>query len=327
MQKQIVRMWGAVLLIFFGFVGLARSEPVSYRYVNVDGIRIFYREAGDPAKPTILLLHGFPSSSHMFRDLIPKLSSDFHLIAPDYPGMGFSEAPSAEKFSATFDSVAKVMEDFVTQVGEKKVIIYEQDFGGPVGMRLALHHPDWINGLIIQNTPISLDGWDPERLKAVRANLGPVTPEKRAAAESRVSAATAEFLYRSGARNPSALNPDAWASDELSISKPENRRIMTDLQLDIPSNLVQYPLWQSYLRQHKPKTLVVWGVRDPIFTTEGALAVRKEIPDAEIHFYNTGHFALEEASDDIAWQIIVNFGPSGTPSTPVTRRISDRSDR
>ena len=309
MKKKIARVCGAFLLGFFGLVGAARSDPVTYRYVNVDGIKIFYREAGDPAKPTILLLHGFPSSSHMFRDLIPKLATDFHVIAPDYPGMGFSEAPPADKFATTFDSVAQVIEDLVSQLGVERVILYEQDFGGPVGMRLAIAHPGWIAGLIIQNTPISLDGWEPGRLKAVQANIGPVTPEKRAAAESRVSATTAEFLYRSGARNAAALNPDAWTSDEASISKPGNRRVMTDLQMDIASNLAQYPSWQAYLRRYQPKTLVVWGVNDPIFAAVGAFAVRKEVANADIHLYNTGHFALEEESDDIAKQIISDFGP------------------
>jgi pimeloyl-ACP methyl ester carboxylesterase len=193
------------------------------------------------------------------------------------------------------------------QSGQKKVILYEQDFGGPVGMRLALRHPDWIAGLIIQNTPISLDGWEPARLKAVQGNEGRLTAEKRAAAEARVVPATAEYLYHHGARDPAALNPDAWASDEFSMSKPDNRRIMTDLQLDIPSNLAQYPLWQAYLRNYQPKTLVVWGSGDPIFATAGALAVKKEVPNAEVHFYNTGHFALEEDSTDIAKQIISNF--------------------
>lgn len=308
MNSSFLKGVGVLTLSVLGLLGVAHAEDrVASRYAMVDGIRIFYREAGDPAKPTILLLHGFPSSSHMFRDLIPKLAADFHLIAPDYPGMGYSDAPPADKFTATFDSVAGVTEKLLEQLGQKRVILYEQDFGGPVGMRVAVHHPDWIAGLIIQNTPISMDGWEPARLKAVQANAGPATPEKRAAAEARVVAATAEFLYRNGARNPSALNPDAWASDAFSISKPDNRRIMTDLQLDIASNFDQYPLWQAYLRQYQPKTLVVWGTGDPLFATAGAFAVKREVPNAALNFYNTGHFALEEDSVDIAKQIIATF--------------------
>lgn len=286
---------------------VSAAEPVRYKFATVDGIKIFYREAGDPKKPTILLLHGFPSSSHMFRDLIPLLSSRFHLLAPDYPGMGYSGAPAADKFTATFDSIAGVIEKFVRQVGEEKLIVYMQDFGGPVGMRLAVRHPEWIAGLIIQNTPISLDGWDPARLKDVQANAGPETPEKRAAAESRVVPATALFLYQHGARNPAGLNPDAWTNDGYALGQPENKRIMTDLQLDIPSNLDLYPTWQAYLRTHEPRTLVVWGRGDPLFAPAGAEAVKAEVPAAEIRYYDTGHFALEEDSADIARQIIRVF--------------------
>jgi pimeloyl-ACP methyl ester carboxylesterase len=283
------------------------AAPVAYRYASVDGIRIFYREAGDRNKPTIVLLHGFPSSSHMFRDLIPLLSAHFHLIAPDYPGMGFSDAPPADKFAPTFDSVAGVTEKFLQQLGETKVIVYMQDFGGPVGMRIATDHPEWIRGLIVQNTPISDDGWDPARLKAVRANAGPATPEKRAAAESRVVIDTAMLLYKKGARNPEQLNPDAWASDAYALSDPEKRRIMTDLQLDIPSNLDLYPKWQGYLQKNRPETLVVWGKGDPVFAVAGAESVKRYVPKAEVHIYDAGHFALEEDAPDIARQIIRKF--------------------
>ncbi|MFL6709401.1 MAG: alpha/beta fold hydrolase [Massilia sp.] len=291
------------------------STDVSYHYATVDCIRIFYREAGDQANPTILLLHGFPSSSRMFRELMPRLATQFHLIAPDYPGMGHSEAPPADKFTASFDSVAAVTEHLVEQLGQKKVIVYEQDFGGPVGMRLAVHHPDWVAGLIIQNTPVSLDGWDPARLQAVEASAGPVTPEKRAKAEARVVAATAEYLHKQGTRKPDALNPDDWESDAYTMSKPESRRIMTDLQLDIVNNLALYDSWQAWLRLYQPKTLVVWGRADPIFAPAGALAVKKAVPSAEIVFYETGHFALEEDGADIARRIAATFA-----AAPAKRR-------
>ena len=287
----------------------ASAQETTYHYATVEGMRIFYREAGDPSKPTILLLHGFPSSSHMFRDLMPKLSSRFHLVAPDYPGFGFSDAPPADKLTATFDSVSLVTEKFAQQMSLTHVIVYEQDFGGPIGMRISLRHPDWIAGLIIQNSPISTDGWDQARLKAVLANAGPVTPEKRAAVEARVVPTTAEYLYKHGARHPEALNPDAWANDGFAMSKPENRRIMTDMQLDISSNVDQYPLWQTYLREHQPKTLVLWGRGDAVFAPDGAEAVKRVVPSAEIHYYETGHFALEEDSTDIAMQIIRKFAP------------------
>jgi pimeloyl-ACP methyl ester carboxylesterase len=301
-------LWRIIILSVVICLGLAvgrarAADAVQYRHAVVDGINIFYREAGDPRKPTILLLHGFPSSSFMFRDLIPLLSSQFHLVAPDYPGMGYSEAPPASKFTATFDSVAGVVGDFVAQQHLTRYILYMQDFGGPVGMRLALKHPEQVAGLIIQNSPISLDGWDPTRLKGVQANAGPATPEKRAAVEARVIEATAIQLHQAGAAHPEQLNPDSWADDAFALSDPGKKRIMTDLQLDIPTNLDLYPSWQDYIRTRKPRTLVVWGRNDPIFAAAGAETIKKLNPTAEVHLYNTGHFALNEESADIAIQI------------------------
>jgi len=302
------RMLWSALALWGGIFSNALAAEVNYRFVSVDGIRIFYREAGDPRKPTILLLHGFPSSSHMFRDVIPELDEHFHVIAPDYPGMGNSEAPSAAKFTATFDSVADIIEKFAQAIGVSNTILYMQDFGGPIGMRLAAKHPEWVRGIVIQNIPVSLDGWEPSRLKAVQDNVGPETPTKRAAAESRVVLTTDMFLYRHGARNPDGLNPDAWTNDAFALTRAESRRVMTDLQLDISSNLSLYPKWQDYLRVNQPKTLVVWGDGDPIFVPRGADAYKDFVPAAEIHHYNTGHFALEEEHSDIARQVIRFFG-------------------
>ena len=299
--------WRKATLSALAFMGLsyghAHADPVQYRHSSVDGINIFYREAGDPHKPTIVLLHGFPSSSFMFRDLIPLLSDRFHLVAPDYPGMGYSEAPPAAKFTATFDTVAGVIGDFMAQQHLGHYILYMQDFGGPVGMRLALQHPEQVAGIIIQNSPVSLDGWDPARLKAVQANAGPATPERRAATEARVVEATAIQLHQAGAAHPDRLNPDSWADDAFALSDPEKKRIMTDLQLDIPTNLDRYPAWQDYIRTKKPRTLVVWGRNDPIFAAAGAETIKALNPAAEVHLYDTGHFALNEESVDIAARI------------------------
>jgi pimeloyl-ACP methyl ester carboxylesterase len=173
--------WSA-LAICAGLFSNAVAAEVSYKFIDVDGIKIFYREAGDPRKPTILLLHGFPSLSHMFRDLVPALDERFHVVAPDYPGMGNSEAPPADIFKVSFDSVADVIEKFVRDIRVSNVILYMQDFGGRVGMRLATKHPEWVRGIVIQNTPVSLDGWEPSRLKAIQGSTGPETPEKRAGA-------------------------------------------------------------------------------------------------------------------------------------------------
>ena len=303
--SQLMRLAVSVLtasLLTFSGTG-AQAAEVSYNYANVDGIKIFYREAGDKSKPTLLLLHGFPSSSHEFRDLIPLLSDNFHVVAPDYPGMGYSDAPPADKFTPTFDNVTTVIENFVAGLGDPHLIVYMTDFGGPVGMRMAVHHPDWISGLIFQNAIVSEAGVDPSRRKRDEAISGEITPEKRALAESHVSLATALLLYQHGARNPAALNPDAWTNDAVALANPDSRRIMTDLQLNIPSNVASFPVWQAYLRMHQPRTLVVWGKNDPIFLPAGAEAVKQEVPDASVHYYDTGHFALEEDHVDIARQI------------------------
>jgi pimeloyl-ACP methyl ester carboxylesterase len=279
------------------------AQAVSYHTTSVGGIRIFYRQAGDPDKPTILLLHGFPTSSHMFRDLMPRLASDFFVLAPDYPGMGYSEAPTRDRFAPTDDSLADVIEKFARQLAPRPFIIYMQDLGGPVGMRLATRHPDWIGGLIFQNTPISTADWEPTRLKSIQPDDGPVTAVQQAAAESRVSLDTARFLYQHGARSPDALNPDAWTTDAYALNQPENRRIMVGYLLDGRSNLRLYPAWHEYLRHSHPRTLVVWGRNDPIFLEIGASDIKHEVPAADVHLYDTGHFALEEDSEDIARQI------------------------
>lgn len=282
---------------------VAQAEDVAYHFATIGDIKIFYREAGEKSKPTLLLLHGFPSSSHEFRDLIPLLSRNFHVLAPDYPGMGYSEAPSADKFTPTFENVSAIVEKFVQSFGDPHLILYMTDFGGPIGMRMAVHHPNWIAGLIFQNAIISEAGVDPSRRKRDAAITGEITPEKRALAESHVSLATALLLYQHGARNPAGLNPDAWTNDAVALANPDSRRIMVDLQLDIPNNVASFPVWQAYLRTNRPPTLVVWGKNDPIFLPAGAEAVRQEVPDAAVRYYDTGHFALEEDHVDIARQI------------------------
>lgn len=301
--------WRALPLAALWLAADAGAQAVSYHTLQVDGSALFYREAGDPAKPTILLLHGFPSSSHMFRDLMPQLAASFHVLAPDYPGMGYSAAPPEQRGAVTFDAVAASIEHWLDQLGQRPALLYMQDFGGPVGMRLALKHPDWIAGLVFQNTPISLDGWAPARLAAVQAGALAPPPERRAAAAQRVTLATAQFLYRQGARHPEALNPDAWANDAYALNIDADRRVMIDLQVDIAANLALYPAWQAYLRDRQPRTLVAWGSGDPLFAPAGAEAVRRAVPAAEVRYYATGHFALEEDGDEIARRILAFFAP------------------
>ncbi|WP_413711790.1 alpha/beta fold hydrolase [Rhizobium sp. Rhizsp82] len=286
--------------------GTAQAANIAYRTAEIAGLQVFYREAGEKQNPTIVLLHGFPSSSHMFRDLIPELSQRFHVIAPDYPGMGQSQAPAPET-TVTFDSESVVIEQLLQKLGTKSAIFYMQDFGGPIGMRIATRHPDIVGGLVFQNIAITEDGWDQTRLKAVKLNSGPVTPEKRAAAGARVSMTTDLALYKHGAADPTALNPDSWTNDAFAITNPDSHRVMTDLQLDIGSNLELYSAWSKYLAEQKPKTLVVWGDNDPIFTPHAADAIGALVPGSQVHHYNSGHFALEEQHSDIAAQIISVF--------------------
>lgn len=309
----MVRKWMTVLcagLLATCLTPLAAagSEVVSQRKMKVDGVDIFYREAGNATKPVIVLLHGFPSSSHMFRDLLPDLSQDFHVFAPDYPGMGNSGIPSDGADPLTFDRVADYIEGFLRAVHADTTILYMQDFGGPVGMRLALRHPDRIAGLIIQNTPVSLDGWEPNRLKALESSKALSTLDRRAAAESRVSLATDILLYRKGANRPDEVSPDAWSSDAFALADPARHKAMTDLQLDIVSNLDLYPAWQAYLQNARPKALVVWGDGDPIFAPRGADAFAEYDTNTVVRHYASGHFALEERHQDIAREIIARFG-------------------
>jgi pimeloyl-ACP methyl ester carboxylesterase len=284
------------------------SVAVRYRAVNIGGIKIFYREAGDPRKPPILLLHGFPSSSHMYRDLIPLLSPHFHVVAPDYPGFGFSDAPPESKFEPTFANLTNVMERFVEKQNLAHFIIYMQDFGGPVGFRLAVKHPEWIRGFIIQNANAYVDGLTAESLKGIRERSGTLTPQIQKDVDQTVAPAFTLWLYHTGVRHPENLDPDAWNADLRVLQNPDSRRIQRALIVNYYTNVDQYPAWQEYLRKYQPPALIVWGKRDRIFLPSGAEAYKRDLPKAEIHFFDTGHFALEENAAGIADQIIRFYG-------------------
>jgi len=285
----------------------AQAEPIVCKHAIVGGVNLFYREAGDRNKPTILLLHGFPSSSFEFRDLIPVLAHRFHVLAPDYPGMGNSEAPPASVLQPTFDNISLEIEGLVQQLGEKRLILYMHDFGGPVGMRIAQRHPDWIAGLIFQNTSVSLDGYNPARLKVYQEIGGEETPEKLQKAEQAATEARDIFLHTTGAHDPSALNPDNWTNDAYAFGIPEDRLFMSHLLMNIESNVSLYPQWNSYLKSSHPKTLVVWGKNDQVFTTAAAESVKSAMPETIVHYYDAGHFALDENSDDIGRRIVEVF--------------------
>src|SRR5215469_8268025 len=226
---------------------------MNFKTADVSGVRIFYREAGDSSKPNIVLLHGFPSSSYSFHDLMPRLADRFHVIAPDYPGMGYSEAPAPTVLRPTFDDLVITIDAFIAQRAPGPVILYMHDFGGPIGMRIATAHPERIAGLIFQNTVVAVEGWNPEILKRYERLGGPETPDKLAEAEQLATMDRDMFLHQAGARRPDALNPDNWTIDAYAFSIAEKRVFMSRLLMNVTSNLQHYPGWNAYLRDRQPK--------------------------------------------------------------------------
>jgi pimeloyl-ACP methyl ester carboxylesterase len=270
-----------------------------HRNVRIDGVNIFYREAGPADGPVVLLLHGWPASSHMFRDLLPKLEDRFRLIAPDYPGFGFSDAPSPDAFAYTFDHLADVVEKFVGALGITKASLYVQDYGGPIGFRLATKHPELIRAIVVQNAVAHLDG--------VSAALAPLMaywndrgPANEQAVRAFLAPETTQFQYQHGAGNPERISPDAWTLDQARLDRPDNDRIQLELFYDYRTNPERFAEWQNYLRTQRPPMLVVWGKNDPFFTPAGAHAFLRDNPNATLKLLDAGHFALEEAGDEIA---------------------------
>ena len=274
---------------------------VKHRTRTIDGLSIFYREAGDPGKPAIVLLHGFPTSSHMFRHLIPALAAEFHVIAPDYPGFGQSAAPSPSSFPYTFDRLADVMEKLLlAELHLETFGLYIQDYGSPVGFRLATRHPDRVQWLVVQNGNAYEEGFTGFWNHLREQYWQHPSPETEAPLRSFLTPDAARWIYTTGVRDVEQISPDNWIVDLAALSRPESVRIQLDLFYDYRTNVTQYPVWHQYLRTRKPPTLVVWGKNDPIFTPEGAEAFRRDVPEAEIHLLDTGHFALEEDLDRIA---------------------------
>jgi pimeloyl-ACP methyl ester carboxylesterase len=279
------------------------DSVVRYRSVQVAGIEVFYREAGASSGPTLLLLHGFPSSSHMFRDLIPLLSDDLRLIAPDYPGFGYSSAPDPSEFEYTFDHLADVLEQFVDALELRRYALYMQDFGGPVGFRLATRRPDAIAGLVVQNANAYREGITPGLdavvLRAWRERSAETDANLRALFE--MPATKRQFLE--GAADPSSVNPDSWHHAQWGMDRPGNKEIQLLLHLNYGSNVERYDEWHEYLRARQPPTLVVWGNGDFVFAPEGASAYRRDLPHAEVHLLDAGHFALETHALEITDRI------------------------
>jgi pimeloyl-ACP methyl ester carboxylesterase len=267
---------------------------VTYNARDVDGLSVFYREAGDPRLPALVLLHGFPSSSHMFRTLMPALEHRFHLIAPDYPGFGNSEMPDPATFSYTFDHLADITEHLLIALGVTRFGLYMQDYGGPIGHRIIGRHPDWLEWLIVQNANTYEEGftgvWD-----GLRHGLWlDRTPETEAPLEGLLAAEGVKQLYLLGHRDSARISPDAWNMDLHFLSRPHSYRVQLDLFYDYRTNVALYPQWQAVLRDRQPAALVIWGRGDIIFTPEGGLAYLRDLPDAEVHLLDSGHFVLED---------------------------------
>ena len=274
-------------------------HQTQYRSVVVDGIEIAYREAGPANAPTILLLHGFPTSSHMFRNLVASLSDRFHLVAPDYPGFGNSAQPGMDEFEYTFDNLANVMEGFVDKLGLQRYSLYVMDYGAPIGFRLAARNPEQIESLIVQNGNAYAEGlrefWDP-----IRKYWKERTPENAAALAGFISPQGVKWQYTHGVRNESVISPDNWNVDLRHLTRAGNPEIQLALFYDYQNNVPHYPAWQAYFREHQPPTLIVWGKNDYIFPAEGAYPYKRDLDNVDLHLLDTGHFALEEDNDQIA---------------------------
>jgi pimeloyl-ACP methyl ester carboxylesterase len=279
----------------------------TFQYGTVQGFRIFYREAGSKTSPTIVLLHGFPSSSHMFRDLIPQLAGKFHVIAPDYVGFGYSDAPDATMFEYTFDHLAELIEELLFGVlGLERFSIYVQDYGAPVGYRIASRHQDAIEGIVVQNGNAYAEGIGAgfDSMKPFWVNRNPETEKP---VRELLKKETTIFQYTHGVKEASRISPDSYTMDQLFLDRPGNDAIQLNLLHNYQSNLALYDGWHEFFRGKQPKTLIVWGKNDPFFTVEGAQAYLRDIPKSELYLLDTGHFALEDSCDFIAQQIIKSF--------------------
>ncbi len=277
-------------------------RSIKYKSLNVDGINIAYRETGNPERPTIVLLHGFPSSSHQYRKVLNQLSDNFHLIAPDYPGFGNSDFPSRDTYNYTFDNLAKTINAFLEKKGIDSYAIMIQDFGAPVGFRLATNNPDRITAIINQNGNAYLEGlgvaW-----KDIKMLWNERNEKTEATIQTAFSLEGLKWQYTHGTRNPENINPDTWHLDYLRLSRTDADKMGIDLLYDYQNNLKLYPKWQKYLRDYQPPLLIVWGKNDAFFPESGAEAFKKDVKVIDYHIYNTGHFALEEDGNDIILKI------------------------
>lgn len=284
-----------------------QMEKINYKTLEVNGVKIAYREAGVTSKPTIVLLHGYPSSSHQYRKVLNQLANDYHLIAPDYPGYGNSDFPSPDEYEYTFDNIATTIDAFLEKKAITSYAIMMQDYGAPIGFRIATKHPERVTAIINQNGNAYEEGlgkgW--ESIRALWANRNEATEQ------ALLPAFTLEGLkwqYTHGTRNPELVNPDTWHLDYLRMSRPNAHKVNIDLWFDYQNNLKLYPLWQQYLRENQPPMLIVWGKNDEYFPESGAEAFKKDLVSIDYHIYDTGHFALEEYGEEIIQKIRVFMG-------------------
>ena len=292
-----------LLVTFFLSISSAQTEsavPVTtYSTVTVDGLDVFYREAGPEDAPTVLLLHGFPTSSHMFRDLIPRLASDYHVVAPDYPGFGYSSMPALDEYDYSFANLADVMDSFTQALGLESYSLYVMDYGAPIGFRLALEHPERVESLIVQNGNAYDEGllefWNP-----IKAYWAERNGETEAPLRDILTLEGTQWQYTHGTRNPEGVSPDIWTLGYARMTRPGNKDIQLQLFYDYRTNVPLYPEFQAYFRQYQPPTLIVWGEHDFIFPAEGAAPYARDLENVEMHLLDTGHFALEEEVEPIA---------------------------
>jgi pimeloyl-ACP methyl ester carboxylesterase len=279
-----------------------------YRTAEVKGLKVFYREAGDPAAPTIVLLHGLPTSSTMFRELMPALADRFHLIAPDYIGFGHSDAPSNKDFAYTFDNLAAHVAGLIDALGLTSYVLYMQDYGGPVGFRLFAARPAQVRGFVIQNTNAYIEGVGEPPKQALMPLWENRTPETEKPARDFVSLEGTKFHWLVGAKDQSSIDPDNWVLDQALLDRPGTQDYQVDLLENYKTNVGLYPEWQAAFREHKPKTLIVWGRHDPFFIPAGAEGYLKDLPEAKLVWLNSGHFVLDENTPQVAQEIKAAFG-------------------
>ena len=295
-----------LLMIRHPAISAGQTQPseqnmIHYKTITIDGVEIFYREAGPQNAPTVLLLHGFPTSSFMFRNLIPKLAGRYHVIAPDYPGFGQSASPDPATFHYTFDHVASIVDQFTQTLKLEKFTLYVQDYGAPIGYRIASAHPERISGIVVQNGNAYLDGlpdayWKP--IKAYWADPSPQARERIAKAALTLDGFKSQYLI--GVKDPTVISPDTWTLDLASLNRPGNKDAQLDLLLDYQNNLKLYPKWQEYFRTSQPPMLIAWGKNDICFPAPGAEAYKRDVKDLEFHLLDTGHFALEDKCGEFA---------------------------